>query len=31
MLNELLEKVKIIKLQNVSIHFLRNKVASYYN
>ena len=31
MLNESLEKVEIIKLQNVFIHFLRNKVASYYN
>ena len=31
MLNESLEKVKIIKLQNVFIRFLRNKVASYYN
>ena len=31
MLNELIEKVGTIKLQNVSIYFLRNKVVCYHN
>ena len=30
-LNELIEKVGTIKLQNVSIYFLRNKVVCYHN